>query len=435
MIAQEWARELERLDRNVSSGRLSPDTATLAELMGVYAVPGVSFAVGDLSGEVWATGFGTAGTGRPVTAETGFAACSISKHVTAFGALRLVQQGVLDLDGDIGGHLTSWRLRDRAGRPAYATVRQLLAHTAGLSDTWYRGYPADQMPTLLQVLDGSGPVTTPPVRATMLPGSRFRYSGSHYTVLEQLMVDATGTSFEELMRTLVLEPLAMSGSSFDQGFPHRRPDLVAHGHHGGGVPVPGGRRTQPEKAAAGLWSTPADLIRLDLEIARAVAGESTLLDRELADQMRTPAIPGGGYGLGTETGERWGHTGQNVGYTCFSYVWPDRGIAVAVMTNSEDGWEVLAAVRAAADRLYAVTPVDGGTATAGRYFLRDDYPVDITVTDDGVTFAAPGQRPVVLTSTPDGYHHPGLDLAIRFPGPGIVELRQEGTVQTAASRP
>ncbi|MEU7588411.1 serine hydrolase domain-containing protein [Micromonospora sp. NPDC049230] len=437
-FSRDWSRLLDHLDRQVSSGLLSPDTAALPDLMSGYQVPGVSIAVGHLDGRVWAAGYGVTGgaTSTPVTAGTAFAACSISKHVAAFGTLRLVQDGVLALDADIRAYLTSWRLLDRAGRQPAVTVRQLLAHTAGLSDTWYRGYAADRVPSLSQVLDGSGPTTTAPVRSALLPGSRFRYSGSHYAVLQQLLVDATGTPFEDLMRTLVLDPVAMADSSFDQRFPHQRPDLVARGHHGGGTPVPGGWRTQPELAAAGLWSTPTDLLRLDLEIARAASGDSRLLDRDLATEMRKPQIPGGAYGLGTEVDDsarRFGHTGSNVGYTCFSYVWPDSGIAVAAMTNSEDGWETLVSIRAAADRRYAtgVTTAPPGDVS-GRYLLRDDYPIDIALSDGHLTLSAAGQRPVVLRADPDGrYLHPGLDLEIRFLPADVLELRQEGVTQTA----
>ncbi|MEH1164168.1 serine hydrolase domain-containing protein [Micromonospora sp. CPCC 205539] len=443
-FSQEWVPLLAHLDRHVSSGRLSPDTAALSDLMSIYQVPGVSIAVGDVSGRMWTAGYGVTGgeTSTPVTAGTAFAACSISKHVAAFGALLLVQDGVLDLDTDIGDYLTSWHLLDLEGQRPRVTVRQLLAHTAGLSDTWYRGYAADRAPSLLQVLEGSGSTTTPPVRSTLLPGSRFRYSGSHYSVLQQLMVDATGTPFEDLLHTLVLAPLAMADSSFDQQFPHRRPHLVARGQHGVGTGISGGWRVQPEMAAAGLWSTPTDLLRLDLEIARAASGHSKLLGRDLATEMWKPQIPGGSYGLGTEVDDRaglrrFGHTGSNVGYTCFSYVWPDSGTAVAAMTNSEDGWELLTSIRAAADRRYAtsVTAAPPGDVT-GRYVLRDDYPIDITVTNGQLTFSAAAQQPVVLRAAPDGrYLHPGLDLEVRFlqtdDQPYVLELRQEGVAQTA----
>lgn len=428
---------LRSLDRHVSSGLLSPDPATLSELMGDYQVPGVSIAVGHRDGELSASGHGVTDrqSSSPVTEQTPFAACSVSKHVAAFGAMRLVQQGVLALDADISATLTSWRLLDRAGQQPAVTLRQLLAHTAGLTGTWYRGYRPDAVPTLLQVLEGSAPATTPPVRSALLPGSRFRYSGSHYSVLQQLMIDATGTSFATLVQELVLTPLGMTGSGFSP------PPSAARGHHGVGTPVPGGWRAQPELAAAGLWSTPTDLVRLDLEIARASAGSSTLLDRSLATEMLTPQLPGGSHGLGTELDPlsgRFGHTGQNVGYTCFSYVWPGSGVAVAAMTNSEDGWELLSALRAAADRRYA--PAVPSPAVPGRYFLRPDYPIDITAAADGLTFSAGGQQPVTLLPRPDGrYDHPGLDLQLRFrptgDGSPELELRQEGTSQTATVRP
>lgn len=116
------------------------------------------------------------------------------------------------------------------------TLRQLLAHTAGLSCNWFRGYnPGESAPSLLQTLRGEAPADTPPVRPSLLPGGRFRYSGSHYAVL-QLMAEITATPFDELMRALVLAPEGMSDSSFSQQFPHQRPGGVALGHHVTGNP-------------------------------------------------------------------------------------------------------------------------------------------------------------------------------------------------------
>ncbi|MET8150187.1 serine hydrolase domain-containing protein [Actinoplanes sp. NPDC049668] len=431
-LERHWTGLLDRLGRHGAAGLPSPDLASLPELMDTYRVPGVGIAVAHRDGRSWSAGFGTTGA-APVADDTVFQACSISKHVTAFGALRLVADGVLDLDADVGEYLTTWRLP--AG--ASVTVRQLLAHTAGLTYNWFRGYGADEpTPTLLQTLEGVAPANTPPVRAALLPGSRFRYSGSHYAVLEQLMVDVTGTAFDELLRALVLDPVAMADSSFDQRFPHRRRSVAA-GHHRCGTPVPGGWHTQPEMAGGGLWSTPADLLRLDLEIASAAAGESELLGRDLATQMLTPQLPGTGYGLGTELDDtpgrrKFGHSGENVGYTCFSYAWPDSGAAVAVMTNSDDTMPVQTAILAAAGRLYAAAAAPAATdVVTGRYLLRDDYPLDVEAADGGLTLTAAGGHPAVLLPVEGGrYRHPVLDLEIDF-RPGGLELRQEGVAQTA----
>ena len=116
--------------------------------------------------------------------------------------MRLVDDGVIDLDADIAGYLTSWQLpaSEDGWRPRI-TVRQLLAHTAGLSYNWFPGYaPDDPVPTMPQTLRGEPPANTPPVRASLLPGSQCRYSGSHYAVVQQLLTDVTGTPFDELMR-------------------------------------------------------------------------------------------------------------------------------------------------------------------------------------------------------------------------------------------
>jgi CubicO group peptidase (beta-lactamase class C family) len=448
--APDWAEVLDRLDRHGARGQLSPDLTTLADLMSLYQIPGISIAVGQHDGVIWTASHGTVGTdvATPISAHTVFQACSISKHVAAYGALRLVADGVLDLDADIHHYLTSWQLPASDGRCANVTLRQLLAHTAGLSYNWFRGYgPGEAVPSLLQTLAGHAPANTPPVRVTLLPGSRFRYSGSHFAVLQQLLVDVTGSRFDDLMLVLVLRPVGMTDSSFDQRFPRTRPELVALGHHSAGTPVAGGWRTIPEMAGAGLWTTPTDLVRFELEITRAAAGGSQLLNRNLAEQMLTPQTPADQYGFGTEVNndagyQRFGHTGGNIGYNCFSHAWPDAGAAVAVMTNSEDAREMLGSINAAAERQYATYPqqVAAPNDVTGRYLLREDYPIDITAAGGRLTLTAPHQPPAVLRQLLHGrYRLPELDLEIRFQRTDdqtcTMQLRQENVTQTATRHP
>lgn len=75
----------------------------------------------------------------------------------------LVADGVLGLDADIEDYLTSWRLPASCqGWRPQATLRQLLAHTAGLSYNWFRCYAAGEpVPSLLQTLRGEAPANTP----------------------------------------------------------------------------------------------------------------------------------------------------------------------------------------------------------------------------------------------------------------------------------
>src|SRR5450432_2272343 len=124
-----WPEVLSRLDRHPTSSLVTPDVASLPELMETYAIPGMSIAVGRRGGYRWTSGYGTTGAAEPgcVSSHTAFQACSISKHVAAFGALRLVGDGVLELDADVEDYLASWHLpaSDQGWRPR-VTLRQLL---------------------------------------------------------------------------------------------------------------------------------------------------------------------------------------------------------------------------------------------------------------------------------------------------------------------
>lgn len=428
MIATEWSEILAGLDRHAGRRHGSPDRAPLADLMRLYRVPAVSIAV--RAEGTWAGAYGTA------TPRTVFQACSISKHVAAFGALRLVDQGVLDLDEDVDAYLTSWRLPATDGWRPVVTVRHLLSHTAGLSYNWFRGFhPDDLLPTLRQVLDGEPPANTPPVRAATLPGSRFHYSGSHYAVLQQVLEDVTGTPFANLLRALVLDPLDLVDSSYDQAFPHQRPAAI--GHHIDGTPVDGKWRVQPELAGAGLWTTATDLARLGAEVLRASTGHSALLTEQTSATMLTPQVPGG-YGLGVSVHPdgRFGHTGGNIGYSCWLFTWPATATTVAVMTNNNSGDEVLLALLDAAERHYgtAEPPAVPGTPT-GVYPLRDDYSIEITETDGRLELHSPDQPPVPLRPlAPGRYRAAGLDCEIRMTGPDTVEVRQEGDTTTATRK-
>ncbi|AZQ72655.1 amino acid adenylation domain-containing protein [Streptomyces luteoverticillatus] len=327
-----------------SAAVLPSPERTMAE----HHVPGAAVAV-VADGEVRALeGHGVleAGSAEPVTPDTLFQVASISKHVTALGVLALVGQGRLDLDEDIRHYLTGWRMPDASPAPR-RTVRQLLGHLAGLSEGRYEGYErGGPVPTFREVLDGVAPAVTAPVRGELLPGTVFRKSGSHYAVLEQVLTDVTGESFPELIRDLVLEPLGMTGSSFDQAFPERSGRPVARGHDERGVPVPGGWRVHPATAATGLWTTAADLAKVLLEVQRAHRGEpAALLDRTLAGELLA-AHPGSFYGLGTVVDDSTpdvmvGHGGETVGYRAMAFSRLRSGAGLVVLTNGEQGKEVV----------------------------------------------------------------------------------------------
>jgi CubicO group peptidase (beta-lactamase class C family) len=120
-------------------------------------VHGASLAVIRENRIAWAQGYGVRHAGKPdpVTPDTLFQACSISKVVTAVAALRLVEEGQLALDEDVNQYLRAWRVPDIDGWQPKVTLRQLLSHTAGITVSWFAGYHrAQQLPTLEQILRG-----------------------------------------------------------------------------------------------------------------------------------------------------------------------------------------------------------------------------------------------------------------------------------------
>ncbi len=321
---------------------------SLADRMAELGVPGVSVAV-LVDGEIaWARGYGLADveSGRPVTPNTLFQAASISKPVAALAALRLVESGRVDLDGDVNAHLTSWRLPgNEFTEGAPVTLRGLLTHRAGLTVWGFPGYgPDEEAPDGSGVLDGRG--NTDPVRVYKAPGESWRYSGGGYTVMQQLVADVRGAPFATVMREEVLDPIGMSRSTYEQPIPPERQDDIATGYRADGERVPGGRHTYPEQAAAGLWTTPSELALYAREMQRAWRGESDLvLGEALAREMLTPDADDWGLGPAiSEDGERFRHGGSNQGFRCTFAAYIEGDDGVFVMTNSDSGGELAAEI-------------------------------------------------------------------------------------------
>lgn len=313
-------------------------------------VPGLALATADAGRPVTIAAFGTAREGEAATPETLFQAASISKAVAAAVALRCVAAGLLPLDEDIAPHLDGFALLTPEGRPAPApvTLRMLLSHTAGATVPGFPGSPQGApLPTLRQVLEGAWPATTPPVRIADTPGAHFAYAGGG-TCLVQLAIETAfgGEPFASVAERLVLRPLGMDASAFTPDPPPALHDRAAHGWWLDGRPVPGGWHRYTEAAAAGLWSTPTDLLRFGLALQAAMAGEAgALLPRDLARAMAEPPRPGLPFGAGllasidrfAQPGEGWfGHPGVNAGFCARLVASRSGGRVQAIMTNASD---------------------------------------------------------------------------------------------------
>jgi CubicO group peptidase (beta-lactamase class C family) len=335
------------LQRVVIHGQL-PVTMKLADRMAHYKTPGVSVAVINQDAVEWAKGYGLRETGgsQPVTTDTVFQAGSISKPVAAAAALHLVEEGKLSLDQDVNQKLVSWKLPENDfTRKEKVTPRRILSHSAGLTVHGFPGYAAeDRIPTLTQVLDGEKPANTAAVRADILPGSEWRYSGGGYTVLQQLMIDVSGMSFPALLHRTVFEPLGMEHSSYEQPPSPRFAEMAASGHLRDGSVVKGKWHVYPEMAAAGLWTTPSDLCRFGIAIAKAYLSKSRkVLSAKVAKEMLTPQIDHWGLGFnlqGSGKDFHFSHGGDDWGFKATLIVYPNRGQGAVVMSNSDNGSEL-----------------------------------------------------------------------------------------------
>lgn len=347
--ARATAACIERIEngfRPVEQKGEAPIRMTLTDWMKLLNVPGISVAVFDDFQIAWSKSYGVVEAGRtqPVTAHTLFQAGSISKPVTATTTMYYVQRGQLSLDENVNSRLATWKVPDNEFTAREkVTLRRLMSHSAGLTVHGFPGYAIHEpVPTLVQIFNGEKPANTAPIRVDITPGTRFRYSGGGTTVMQQLLVDVFHKPFPQLVRETVLDKIGMRESTYEQPLPAARAALAATGHRWNGKPVEGKWHIYPEMAAAGLWTTPADLARFAIEIAKAWNGQSKLLSRETAHAMLTPQIEQVllGFFSSKENPRQFGHGGSDAGFQALLVAFADTGQGAAIMTNSDNGGRV-----------------------------------------------------------------------------------------------
>lgn len=331
---------------------------TLQERMVHHRVPAISIAVA-INGElVWAKAYGVAekGGADAVDTETLFQAASLSKPVAALAALTLVDEGRVELDAPVNDYLSSWKIPDNAYTKQRAvTLRHLLSHRAGTTVHGFRGYDiAELYPSSVQVLTGDPPANASPIVVDKVPGESRRYSGGGYQVVQLLIEDVATTPFAEYVKTHVLEPAGLSRSNYEYV---QSGTNVAHGHLGkSSQPMEGhGYYAYPEMAAAGLWTTPSELVLLGSNVAAARNTGQGLVSKRLAGQLvpESAEDPGLGFGLNDPgDGVVFVHNGHNPGYSARWFNYADGKASVAILTNSDTGGDLIREVASAIGYVY-----------------------------------------------------------------------------------
>jgi len=348
-------------------GRVS-DAANVQTLLKQYNVPGVSIAIiKDFKiVAAYAYGVADAATGAPVTPDTLFQAASISKPVAAMASLKAVQNGLFTLDQDVNTILKSWKLPDSPfmhDRPV--TPRALMSHTSGTGDGFgFPGYaPGAPLPTVPQILDGALPSNLRKVRLERPPFTGFKYSGGAVVIEQLALSDAVGKPFDQIARDWVLNPIGMTNSTYEQPLPASREKQAARAHGRSGARMGDPWHVYPERAAAGLWTTPTDLAKFAIELQLAVAGRSSrVLNQSTAREMITPVGVGPfavGFGI-QKDGEGWyfAHGGSNWGFQCDLTAHVRHGYGAAIMTNGDNGGALIQQIRRLIQQEYAWDALD-----------------------------------------------------------------------------
>jgi CubicO group peptidase (beta-lactamase class C family) len=334
----------------------------IPSLMQLYRIPGCSLALVRDHKLVWSNAYGYADVERKrlLTVDTPMSVQSISKAVTAWGVMYLVDQGKLDLDVPIVNYLHTWQFPPSSFPTEKITARQLLSHTAGLplGDVFAIYSPEERRPTLRESLTQEAILLTE-------PGQGFSYSNTGFNLLELLIEEITGEAFATFMDRVVLTPLGMEHASFTW-----LPE------YGSTVPVGYNLKHQSvtpyvyaAKASGGLFATASDIAIFS--IAGMASKDTAVLSAESIKVMYSSHSSNLGiyglvfdtYGLGhyIETLEHGtfaiSHGGQGNGIMTHYHAVPKTGDALVILTNSQRSWPVIAAILAEWARWRGLSPL------------------------------------------------------------------------------
>ena len=315
-------------------------------LMTKANVPGTAITIIRNGKVVYEKGHGYADVNNKieVSTTTGFNIGSISKLFTAWGVIKLVKEGKLDLDVPVEMYLSRWKLPKSEFDHNKVTIRALLSHSAGLSVHGYPGFhPDDKLPTLEASLNGeNGPIReNESVKVIIEPQTQFKYSGGGYTILQLVIEEVTAQKFENYMQEQIFEPLGMNNTSFTIDKAVLLNSAKPYDKEGKEIYL----ERFTAKAAAGLHTTLEDLSAF----AQAQFSANPVLSQETIKEM-IEIIPitqtkRNAYGLGYATYnfspiKVTGHAGTNTGWEAGFMMDFDKKDGFIILTNSSNGKKV-----------------------------------------------------------------------------------------------
>lgn len=315
----------------------------LSEIQEKERVAGMSVAVTDRRGILFAEGFGVESIERPevpVTPDSLFRIASITKVVTGMTILSLVEEGKLSLSEPVKKVLPWLSLQDKATENG-VTLGHLLSHTSGLPTEYTPDGYREESALEPSLRAGLGDLEL------LFPlGKGYEYSNWGIRLASLVAETVTGQKFTQLAQERILDPLGMTRTTYDLHVAATYSIALPHTEENGAFHVI--HRLQENAArhaAGGLYSSAIDLCRLARCLLNEGIGDngSRVLQKASIDEMKTPrGKPNGydGYGItlfqNTVDGRKlFFHTGSAPPYATSFVIHPDSGLGIVVLMNTE----------------------------------------------------------------------------------------------------
>lgn len=314
--------------------------AAVSKFMSTTHVPGLSVAVVGNSQLEWAGGFGFADLENhvPATEFTLYRLASISKSLSATGAMELVEKGKLDLDQPVQKYCPAFPQKS-----GVITTRLVMGHLAGVRHYKSRSQEDPEIGNTKHFDDpiqaGLDFFKNEPLLSE--PGKTFHYSTQGYTVVGCVMQGASGAKYTEYMRQNVFIPAGMEHTVVDDRLaiiPYRT--RFYHKTESGTVENADFLDSSYKIPGGGWLSSAADMARFEV----AILNDNLLKPATLSlmwTPLKTSEGQSNGYALGwgtlTEDGIRYvGHDGGQQGTSTNFFIAPEKRVGVVVLANMED---------------------------------------------------------------------------------------------------
>lgn len=297
-----------------------------------YAPTGASIAIienGEIK-EIRNYGYANKEEEKFVTNDTRFKIASISKTMTSYAVMQLVEEGKLNLDASVNEYLTKWKIPKSDYGEDNVTLRMLLSHTAGLTGSDELGYsePLPSVDEALRMRD---------VKLQREPGTQFEYSEFVGHGICQLVIEeVTGMPFVDYMVSYVFEPLGMMHTDYTTESNGKGELAVPYAGNGVGtevVPI-------VMNGAGGVTTTSHDLALFEIALMKYYHAGSG----EMFEEQENTQSEGGTYALGiiprrlSDGTVVYEHNGTLTGWNAQLAIEPESGNGIAVVTNSDKAY-------------------------------------------------------------------------------------------------